>query len=1477
MATTGLRIGDQLVLEEDYDENYIPSEQEINEYAAEIGIDPQREPELLWLAREGMVAPLPDEWKPCQDITGEVYYFNFSTGQSTWDHPCDEQYRQLVVQERERTQHSRTAPPAANAAVGKDKEKEKKKKKDKKKKKEKKKDPEGVRAPGMLAPLAPLRGLSEAPVTPLRGSLGVSSGLQPLKSSLGSVVSSSTAFRSAEEDEEISEEERPLDSVGLLKNLHLDLDALGAGLQYEDSEVSGTVPPEERTEPELQDLGLSRDHSPEPPSEDSLRGRLLPSTAASCPLTSDAAEDQPLIEGMSDGVQEEKQSDEEKSEEIDEQIERFSQTEERTEEQRDQTESEDDENKPREEQEKDSEVQAERSVSCEEEEEERLSEHSEREENKHDTQSDRDSEEIERFQKDSPHIEKGKEQRQEKGEINSEEEVERSVSHMEEEERLSEHGETEEDEHKEEQRESEGCGISDTQSDRDSEEIERFQKDSPQMTHFKTGKFVPQWNPVCSEESEAGEAAAASLSSADDLQAGFHSKLSENVFDLLDLTPAVDRKEEEGEADVDSCVDVSVSADRRLQSQSDVSSPADDISRASHDQRPPTARGRTHTSDQEKRREAQEDEEQRERDEEERRRMEEEKNRLMEEEKTRLMEEEKTRLREEEKTRLREEEKTRLMEEEKNRLMEEEKTRLREEEKNRLREEEKNRLMEEEKNRLMEEEKNRRMEEEKNRLMEEEKKRLMEEEKNRLMEEEKNRLMEEEKRREAQEDEEQHKCDEEEKNRLRLQLLRQALMKDEEDEERRMKEESAEQLRVLKEQILKNRRDEEERLNNDTHTQLQNLRSENEVRLQELRSELEAEQERAETQRRRGLERLREELEEELQAERRRLQDKKEEQLTSIKTQAKLSDSQKNSRSPRPEQPLAEYQRELTDVLQEVREEVERDHRKKLEQLKEEHRHELQNLRETHLERESRERERLLNSLQEERDTLMSTHTTQLHKLQHTLDTQLQEMRRTHSLKETALQEWMEKLEVQTKELQTQEAELQSKASELKKSRQQLCEEEEDIQRGLESLPRLLKERDELHEELQRMRADLQRERQERERQREENSRMMEERHQLETRVTLLQDRCEQLSSRVSELEQSGRAEREEEQQKKSRRKSESGLRLEDLEASVLRSGDASDSSVDQYVVRQYMWNESVSLLRARQFLERQSVQVSDRQAALRAAHSSLKDPSPGTSTQQLYHNLQQEGRDLAELRETLHKGQTLLKEKEEKLNQLETSLTEEVSCEDAERSADRKVTFDVTESEMSSIYSPEGTVPVKVQQLADSLQLISGQLNSVLGALGSLTHKQAPPTLTTPLPPRPSWAWPVNSSPSLSNGLTHRPTDSLQNRWSGLSTGETHTHTHTRHHLQHHLNIISVSTETSRAHMTYSGYTPPSLSSLRPSAEVDGQRLQGLIEGNKRWLEAQRKNRNIPLFPNLRTGSSSAGLVQLSLDDNNQIKVHHY
>ena len=35
-----------------------------------------------------------------QDTNGDLYYFNFALGTSIWDHPCDEFYRQMVVEER---------------------------------------------------------------------------------------------------------------------------------------------------------------------------------------------------------------------------------------------------------------------------------------------------------------------------------------------------------------------------------------------------------------------------------------------------------------------------------------------------------------------------------------------------------------------------------------------------------------------------------------------------------------------------------------------------------------------------------------------------------------------------------------------------------------------------------------------------------------------------------------------------------------------------------------------------------------------------------------------------------------------------------------------------------------------------------------------------------------------------------------------------------------------------------------------------------------------------------------------------------------------------------------------------------------------------------------------------------------------------------------------------------------------------------
>lgn len=38
-----------------------------------------------------------------QDPNGDIYYFNFATGESIWDHPCDEFYKKMVVDERNKT------------------------------------------------------------------------------------------------------------------------------------------------------------------------------------------------------------------------------------------------------------------------------------------------------------------------------------------------------------------------------------------------------------------------------------------------------------------------------------------------------------------------------------------------------------------------------------------------------------------------------------------------------------------------------------------------------------------------------------------------------------------------------------------------------------------------------------------------------------------------------------------------------------------------------------------------------------------------------------------------------------------------------------------------------------------------------------------------------------------------------------------------------------------------------------------------------------------------------------------------------------------------------------------------------------------------------------------------------------------------------------------------------------------------------
>ncbi|KAL6762719.1 hypothetical protein V8C86DRAFT_581479 [Haematococcus lacustris] len=104
----------QVVLEEEIDENYEPTPQEITEYAQWLGMDLEKEKDLMWIAREGLKAPLPEQWKPCKTPAGDIYYFNFSSGDSIWDHPCDEHYRKLYQDEKEKWQKK---PASASAAI----------------------------------------------------------------------------------------------------------------------------------------------------------------------------------------------------------------------------------------------------------------------------------------------------------------------------------------------------------------------------------------------------------------------------------------------------------------------------------------------------------------------------------------------------------------------------------------------------------------------------------------------------------------------------------------------------------------------------------------------------------------------------------------------------------------------------------------------------------------------------------------------------------------------------------------------------------------------------------------------------------------------------------------------------------------------------------------------------------------------------------------------------------------------------------------------------------------------------------------------------------------------------------------------------------------------------------------------------------------------------------------------------------------
>lgn len=80
--------------------NHACEPQEVEAYAEFLGIDTELERDLLWLAEEGLLTAPPEPWKACQATgTLDLFFYNFETGESVWEHPGDADIRRRIQEE----------------------------------------------------------------------------------------------------------------------------------------------------------------------------------------------------------------------------------------------------------------------------------------------------------------------------------------------------------------------------------------------------------------------------------------------------------------------------------------------------------------------------------------------------------------------------------------------------------------------------------------------------------------------------------------------------------------------------------------------------------------------------------------------------------------------------------------------------------------------------------------------------------------------------------------------------------------------------------------------------------------------------------------------------------------------------------------------------------------------------------------------------------------------------------------------------------------------------------------------------------------------------------------------------------------------------------------------------------------------------------------------------------------------------------
>lgn len=74
------------------------------EYALYLGMNLEKDKGLLYIAREGLKARLPEPWVPMRNSKSEIFYLNTITKERTILHPCDAYYKNLYDREKAKQQ-----------------------------------------------------------------------------------------------------------------------------------------------------------------------------------------------------------------------------------------------------------------------------------------------------------------------------------------------------------------------------------------------------------------------------------------------------------------------------------------------------------------------------------------------------------------------------------------------------------------------------------------------------------------------------------------------------------------------------------------------------------------------------------------------------------------------------------------------------------------------------------------------------------------------------------------------------------------------------------------------------------------------------------------------------------------------------------------------------------------------------------------------------------------------------------------------------------------------------------------------------------------------------------------------------------------------------------------------------------------------------------------------------------------------------